>query len=197
MSDSLNPYSPQPFGSEGGLPQLPGQRPATAMIFGILNIVFGILGLCGNLVTGGMLAAVSLGTLDDELAAPMEQFKDPVTFGFISTQLVVGTILAIVAIVSGIGLIKFRPWGRTWANFYAITSLLLIVAGLIFTIFYTIVPAVQAANDPAADPTQVGAAIGGIVGGIAGSCFGMIYPICVLVFLNRKIFVDAIESQRN
>ncbi len=173
----------------------PAQRPATAMIFGILNIVFGIMGICGSLISGGMLIAVGSGQLDQQMMDQMQQFNDPVYFGFLSMQLVLGSIFAIVAIISGVGLIQFRPWGRKLANIYSIASLVLLIIGFVFNLVYAVLPAIQAANSGDADPAQVGGAIGGAVGGILGSCFGGIYPICALYFLNRKSFVAAIENQ--
>ncbi len=151
MSDNLNPYEPRTAGVPDGLPLAPGQRPAVAMIFGILNIVFGIMGICGNMFTGGMMAAVSSGQLDKQLMDQMQQFQDPVFFGFLSMQLVLGSVLAIVAIISGVGLIKFRAWGRKLANFCSVTSLILLVIGFTFSLVYTVIPAFQAANSGDAD----------------------------------------------
>jgi hypothetical protein len=45
-------------------------------------------------------------------------------------------------------------------------------------------------------PAAMGAA-GGAIGGLAGSCFGLIYPIVLLVFMFRKNVVDYLRSQTN
>ena len=41
-----NPYS-SPFSDSEPKPNLPPSRPTSAMVFGILNLVFAALGLCG------------------------------------------------------------------------------------------------------------------------------------------------------
>ncbi len=104
-------------------------------------------------------------------------------------QLVLSLILSGVLIAGGFGLLKFRPWGRKMSNFYAVSSLILLLVGLGINIVYTIIPALSAANDPNARPEEIGGAVGGIIGGVFGGCIGAIYPICLLIFLNRKQFV--------
>ena len=56
----LNPYVspkranyPNPFGSP-----MQGAKPAAIKVFGILNIVFDAMGICGLLMTGIMLYAI-------------------------------------------------------------------------------------------------------------------------------------------
>jgi hypothetical protein len=194
MPDDFNPYQPQTPIQGGAIPS--GQRPVVATVFGILNLVFGILGVCGNLASGGGFIAITSGILDAEMKADMnlQQFDDPVFFGLLIMQLVLGFILSVIIIISGVGLLQFKPWGRKLANFYAIAYLILLVVGLAINIVFTVMPAIHEANIPDANPQQIGGAIGGIVGGILGICFGAIYPICILVFLNRRQFVNQIEN---
>lgn len=195
MSDGFNPYQPQ--ASVQGNTLLPGQRPAVATVFGILNLVFGILGVCGSVASVGGFAFLYSGILDEKMKAQMnlQQFDDPVFFGLLSMQMVLGTILSVVIIISGIGLLKFRPWGRKLANFYAIAYLILLIVGIVINIVFTVIPAVKQANSQGATPDQVGGAVGGVLGGVFSVCFGVIFPICILIFLNRQRFVDQIEGR--
>lgn len=195
MSDAYNPYQPQTPAQGNTL--LPGQRPVTATVFGILNLVFGVLGVCGNIVGIGMFAVMSSDLMDANAKAQMnwQQFDDPTIFAVLIAQMTLSGILAIVIIISGIGLLKFKPWGRKLANFYAVATLILIVVGTTFSIIYTVIPTLNEANLPGADPQKMGAAIGGLVGGVFGACFGIIYPICILIFLNRRRFVDQITGR--
>lgn len=195
MSDGYNPYQPQSASAAGSLP--PGQRPAIATVFGILNLVFGIMGICGNFASVASFAFLTSDAFDPEMKAQMnlQQFDNPIYFGLLCMQMALGTILAIVAIISGVGLLKFRPWGRKLANFYAVASLLLLVIAIANSVIFQIMPAIQEANNPGAAPEAIGGAIGGTVGGFFTFCFGMIYPVCILVFLNRRQFVQQIQSQ--
>ncbi|MDX1929378.1 MAG: hypothetical protein SFV81_22820 [Pirellulaceae bacterium] len=195
MSDGFNPYQPQTAGQDSAL--VPDQRPVTATVFGILNLVFGILGVCGNIAGVGMFAFMSSNLIDAKMKAEMnlQQFDDPVYFGILSAQMVLTGILSVVIIVSGIGLLKFKPWGRKLANFYAVAYLILLVVGTVVNVIYSVIPAVNDAYDPNATPDQIGGAIGGVVGGVFGVCFGMAYPICILIFLNRRRFVDQIMAR--
>lgn len=195
MSEGFNPYQPQ--ATAQGNPLLPGQRPAIATVFGILNLVFGIWGVCGSLASVAGFAVLSSELVNAKMRAEMnlQQFEDPVFFGLLSMQMVLGTILAVVIIISGVGLLKFKPWGRKLANFYAVSYLILLAVGVAINFFFTVIPAFNEANNPGATPDKIGAAIGGAVGGVFSVCFGMIYPICILIFLNRRQFVEQIQTQ--
>lgn len=198
MSDGFNPYQPQ--ASSQGSVLLRGQRPPVATIFGMLNLVFGIIGVCSSLVAVGGFAFI-FNVLDAKTKAQMkldesmQQFNDPVFFGFFVMQMVLGTILSVVIIISGIGLLKFKPWGRKLANFYAVSYLLLLFIGVIINIVYTVIPAINSANNPGASADKIGAAVGGSFGAVLSVCFGVIFPICILIFLNRRQFIDQIQAQ--
>lgn len=195
MSDGFNPYQPQTSGQ--GTTTVPDQRPVIATVFGILNLVFGILGVCGNVIGIGMFAVMSSDIIDAKTKSQMnmQQFDDPIFFGLLSAQMVLNGILSVVIIISGIGLLKFKPWGRKLANFYAVAYLILLAVGIAVNIIFTVIPAINEANNPGASPDKIGAAAGGVVGGVFGVCFGMIYPICILIFLNRRRFVEQITGR--
>jgi len=196
MSDGFNPYQPQTSDPASALPN--GQRPAVATVFGILNLVFGIMGICGTVVSAASFAVLSSDAFDPEMKARMnmQQFDNPIYFGLLCMQMAMGTILAVVVIISGIGLLKFKPWGRKLANFYAVASLLLLVIAIANSVIFQIMPAIQEANNPGAGPEAVGGAVGGTIGGVLTLCFGTIYPVCILVFLNRRQFVQQIQASQ-
>jgi hypothetical protein len=195
MSDGFNPYQPQAAAENNAL--MPEQRPVAATIFGILNLVFGILGVCGNIAGVGFFVLISSNIIDAKIKAEMnlQQFDDPVYFGILSAQMVFNSILSIVVIISGIGLLKFKPWGRKLANFYAVAYLILLVVGTAVSVYFTFIPALNEANNPGASPDKVFGAVFGVVGGILSVCVGLIYPICILIFLNKKRFVDQIMAR--
>lgn len=197
MSDGFNPYQPQTTDSSSALPA--DQRPVIATVFGILNLVFGIIGICSSVASvAGFVFIANASAVDPQLREQMnlQQFDNPVYFGLLCMQLVLGGILAIVVITSGIGLLKFKPWGRTLANFYAVASLIMLVVGVAISVVFQIIPAINEANNPGASPEAIGGAVGGSIGGVFTICFGAIFPICILVFLNRKQFVEQIKARR-
>jgi hypothetical protein len=90
MSEGFNPYQPQATGQAKML--LPGQRPAVATVFGILNLVFGILGVCGGVTTAVVFTFIfkvldAKTRADMNLDESMRQFNDPVFFGFLVMQM--------------------------------------------------------------------------------------------------------------
>ena len=196
MSNDFNPYQPQTTDSSSALPH--DQRPVIATVFGILNLVFGIIGVCSSVVSLAGFAFLSSGMMDPQMKEQMKlsQLDNPIYFGLLCMQLALGSILAVVIIASGIGLLKFKPWGRKLANFYAVASLIMLVIGVTISVIFQIIPAINEANNPGAGPEAMGGAIGGSIGGVFTICFGSIFPICILVFLNRKQFVEQIQARR-
>ena len=114
-----------------------------------------------------------------------------------------GLILSIVLLVTGIGLIRLTPWGRTlgmwWAGFQIVQILILLVINLIF-----VLPVSQAAqkkmmdqmmvnanaqggaNNAAQPGMQMAQAMSGVAGAmvVVYAIIGCVYPIIVLVLLN-------------
>ena len=95
----------------------------TPKVFGILNILFGILcGICQGIGTAALialLAAVEAGKIGSE-AKPM------LIFGVVLSG--VAIILLLIQLISGVGLLMAKKWGRTLAMVYAIGYLLVSIA---------------------------------------------------------------------
>lgn len=187
MSD--NPYDAPKM---SGPPVLPsGQRPTSATVLGILNIIFGIWGFCGVFGGAMVIAMIFSGQFDSQPG--FEAFGDPLMMGYTIVQAAMGFLLSVLIIFAGIGLLQFRPWGRTASIYYAIIKLLLVVAGIIVMVLQMF--PLTAAWDPQ-NPVAVSQLFGAI-GGIVGSCFEIAYPIILLVFMNRAAFKQAILPASN
>jgi hypothetical protein len=93
-----------------------------AKVLGILNVVFGGLGLLGAVVLvvifGGVAGLVSAdGDPDAAVAASI--------LGVTGASLVLITILtSLPAIIIGLGLYRLRPWSRIWGIVLSIVSLI-------------------------------------------------------------------------
>jgi len=184
-----NPYrSPSATG-----PAPPASRPASLIVFGILNILFGVLGLCG---TAGS-AAMFLVELPQDPAVPnpvLELLKTDATYRlFMQVSLVLGGLTALVLIVAGIGLLLTKGWGRTLSIGYAWYAIVAAIVGTIVTWTYLIQPTMAAIKD-AQGPAAMGAA-GGLVGGLLGGVFSLIYPVLLLIFMNRTVLRQAVDAR--
>jgi hypothetical protein len=184
MSNSENPYQPQAMDYTTPAPTI---RPATATVFGILNIIWGLMGFCSNVISIGLFAAVMGGAFEEEVVKQMgPQVSNPTQLNIVMVQLAIGVLISIGLISAGIGLLKFKAWGRTASNVCAVVAIVQTVLGIAFMVFTG--PAFSGGNVP---PEQYGALIGGICGGVLGLAF----PICSLIFLNRPAFVQAIRDR--
>lgn len=171
----------------------PGTRPVTATVFGILNLVFGGFGFCGGVAGAVVLFLINNGIIDIEMAEiSNNQFEDPIYSMYLFGNTLVSVALTGVLIASGIGLLKFKPWGRRLGNYYAVLAIILGVVAIGMQIGYALVP--NLGNLDSMPPQQQAAIISGSVGGTIGGCIGMIYPISLLVFLNRRVFREQIAG---
>ena len=92
---------------------------------------------------------------------------------------VIGLLLNIFLLTCGIGLLKERNWGRTWSLGYAVLGIIHTVGGAIGAVIFA-----------QAGPAAMGAGFGAII----GTAIGVIYPICILIFLTRPNVVEALKE---
>ena len=132
-------------------------------IFGILNIIFGSLGLVG----GGLIF----------ILLTQSQYTEEYT-----TLLQIGScfylILSVIQIACGIGLLKEKNWGRTGSLGYAFLSILNSIGSTIGNIML--------AKGFTAGLIMIFSCIGLVI--------GVIYPVCILIFLTRPNVVEALRE---
>lgn len=150
------------------------EKPTSVKVFGILNIVFGGLGLiCTPL---GLLVGVAAMQKTMEATAAYKMWT--LASGFI------GIGFAIWLLVVGIGLVMMKRWARRGSVAYACVI-----------IFWNIIGA--GVNIAALSLKWINlpeAGLPGFIGGmVGGMCGGLIYPILLLIFMQtgkvRKAFV--------
>jgi hypothetical protein len=164
------------------------QRPAAVTVFGILNIVFGSLGLCALLFSMAMSA--TWGSWD----APGRRvplFEDPTWQAYSAITTVVGFGLCITLLAAGIGLLSMQRWARVASIGYAIVNLVMNAVGLLFTFAYVLPRIAEGVPERAAGAVTASVVIGGVVGSLIGTA----YPILLLVFMTRAKIVRAFEAQ--
>jgi hypothetical protein len=177
------------------------QRPAVLTVMGILNLVFGSLGLlcglCGGIgflfILGGAgQGGAGFGGGPNPFAAEADKWRFmsqeiPAFPAVRIGELVVGFLFSTCLIVSGIGLLNMRGWGRVLALLYSLFTILLTLGSLIFTL--AVVNPVQQrwildfrrrnpgapTNDLLTDPTLVNILT------VVGAVLSMIYAIVLLI----------------
>ena len=189
---STNPYQPPSQFSEQSLSASP-QPPAAAKVFGILNILFGVLGICG-IAMSAVVLFVPLGaemTKDNPALQLMQE--NALYRTFTQVAVVLGFIATVALIVGGIGLLQLRPYGRTLSIGYGIYAIAMNLLGMVINVAYVFPALLENANAAGGGPAAAGA-WGGIIGGVGGGCLGIIFPILLLYFMFRPNMVAAFRK---
>jgi hypothetical protein len=146
------------------------ERPAPVTVFGILNIVFGSLGLlCAPLELIVILAMPQVVNLPTGARASL-LFSAPVGFG-----------CSVLLIVVGIGLLYLRAWARVWCLGYGWFAIVWGIVGMVVHVGFVTSGDYGYSHD----------AIAAMVGGVIGVLAGLVYPILLVVFMRRPNVKDA------
>ena len=162
------------------------QRPTSVTVFGVLNLVFGALGLFGMLFTI-IIFILPLPTANNPVLEIMR--NSPGYALWMKMAIPLGFLAAGVSIAAGIGLLKLKNWGRALSIGYAIYSIGAVLLGSALNYFFIMQPLMEQASQKSG-PEAAGL-IGAAIGGTFGSCFGMIYPVLLLIFMFRPKVVAA------
>ena len=174
------------------------KRPTSVTVFGILNIVFAVIGMCGVAVTAAQPAiqqAMEQAAKDNG----QEVKQDPVQkllaadpkvrlIGNISTGS--GVVVTLVLLISGVALLLMKPWGRTLSIVYAVYDILSKIAFSALSFWF-----IQSALEGQVEvPAEI--PVGTLQGIFAFSfgcslIFGLVYPIVLLIFMFRTTVTEA------
>jgi len=113
------------------------KRPVGVMVFAILNVIFGVLGVFGGLCSGiSMLANTAIQSQAAQMQKGPSPVLDPVKLqkdmearvpGYVAiqwVQVVLGMVLSCVLITCGIGLFTMGNWARKLTIAYCVISML-------------------------------------------------------------------------
>ncbi|MDZ7619729.1 MAG: hypothetical protein U1E05_22240 [Patescibacteria group bacterium] len=150
------------------------QRPTSVTVFGILNIVFGVLGILGTLFALSVRGSQSNPFLPEH----------PVVSAWMTVGVPLGFAFAIMQIVAGIGMLLLRRWGRICAIVHAIYAIVSTLAGAVISAVFVFKPLLDQ-MDADQNPALRAGIIGGIIGSALGSVIGCIYPALLWYFMNR------------
>ena len=165
------------------------QKPTSITVFAILNLALGVLGILGSGFSVIMLVVSRPGT------NPVYDVLQQTTLMRLWTYASVsfGAVFALVLVVSGVGLLMSREWGRLLAILYGIGSVVLGVAGTVINVT-VLMPALARLTD-SSSPDMMAAAVGGMVGGAIGGCLGLVYPVLLLIFMTRPRVVAYLRQE--
>jgi len=157
----------------------PPSRPASLIVFGILNILFGVLGLCGTAGSSAMFFMEL--PRDPAMPNPMLDLLDsnPTFRLFMQVTLVLGGLASLALLAAGIGLLLTKAWGRMLSIGYAWYAIVSGIVSMIVQWTSVVQPMLAARQGDAID------VFGLVVGNLLGSLFSFAYPIVLLVFMNR------------
>jgi hypothetical protein len=155
---------------------------------GILNIIFGSLGLCVALVSVSSSAFTN--PLSRDLAAQWERELESAVPGYHVmhiVQLVVTSILSVGLLTSGILLLNMSSFGRILAIIWAILSIVSTVGFSVWQ-FAVVMPAVSdlVRAAPFGNFAAEGFKATMVFGMFAGFALSLAYPVVVLALLGRS-----------
>lgn len=154
-------------------------RPTAVTVIGILGIVFGILGLCCNLVVGAASFLPALGEMAQQSGESTEELQalldNPALLRLTTVSSVLGLLLSLWMIIASILLLQMKPIGHTLMLANAVVQILWVVVRTFLEMW-----------------------IGGeqmlMVQSVAGAVIALVFPIAVLIVLTRPNIKGAFQS---
>lgn len=142
-------------------------RPASVMVFGIICIIFASIAL--------LCSPISL--MMPFINARMGVITSPAFHTYSLISVIIGLPIAAWELISGIGLVRSRPWARRSAVTFAIVGIALQFVNTPIAIFMVLQEG-QIMRDPAAR-------IGGLIGGTFGAVVSLTFFSLMIFFLTR------------
>lgn len=168
-------------------------RPGLVTVFGVLNIVFGIMGLtCTPLGTAYSLFYTEF--LPENIPSmpqfeAMQELMNTHSFRlFLLVSSAVGMVASGVLLAAGIGLLKMKPWARVCSIGYAIYAFCSMAVG--FVVNYLLLWKPMAEGMAEADGPFRAGMFGGMYGAVAGMCVSIVFPAALLICM----FLPAVRN---
>lgn len=189
MSSPDNPYeSPRP---EVGLPPVAeaeymhvARRPKTPLVLGIISLVFGAFGLLGD------VSAFVMYLLMPQMAAFQQALveKSGQSMNYVISMWIIGTLLGVWLLATGIGLVRYRSWGRMGFNVYAVVRILVALVGVYMAATQSYPSPEGQINSMENELEMVQRATAVIT-----SLLGMLFPVLGMYFLNRAHILRSLK----
>jgi hypothetical protein len=164
------------------------QRPTAVTVFGILNILFAVLGVISIFASMAMLRFVDASQQKNPVIEALH--NNAIYAAWFKLMIPLGMVSSVVLLAAGVGLLLLKNWARITSIIYAIYSIIVCLAGVAMNFVFLLMPLLNQSNHGTVEvAAEIGAAIGTVIGGV----FGLVYPILVLVFMTRPKIVAAFQ----
>lgn len=140
------------------------QRPTSVTVFGILNIIFGSLGLICTPV--GLVAIFVMPNAMNPAGGAL---------AWLLLSLAIGFACTILLLTVGIGLLYLKAWARIWCLGYGWFAIGWGIIGMVVNIGLSISGADGYNQDTP-----------GMIGGLCGGLIGFVYPILLVVYMRSS-----------
>ena len=178
MNTDSNPYS-APAASAADDPVPEWLRPKSPKVVGILSLIFCALGLISSFIA--IFASDWLDRLQGPDGVPISEIYPE---GYLSVINVVGLATMLLLLGAGIGLLKYKLWGRRAFYAFAMLTIVTSIVNSIYIYSY-VVP-----NMPAELAAFKANLKYSLVMGIVSSS---IFPLVSIMFLARQRVTDALS----
>jgi hypothetical protein len=172
----------------------PAPRPSAINVFGILNIAFAVMGFFG-VISGAAMLFMSDSMNENPFFKNNPVIKimreDPNYRLVTEISFIVGIPIMLLLVISGIGLLKVKRWGRTLALIYGFLGIITSIVTAFVNYQFLAKPLLAQSN--LKDPQAAGA-VGGAIGSIFGGCLNLIYPVLLIFFMLRPNIVAAFNQ---
>ncbi len=164
-----------PVNEQSKTPTTTVAYPASIKVFGILNVIFGVIGFCG--IAAGAISLLFLGWASQhpDFGNEVRQQMSESHLLFAQIMIFPSFALNVLLFIGGIGLLRNKKWGQKYSITYGILIIFQAVINAIGTTFLT--------NNA-----------GQIITAYAGGAFTLVFAICILYFLSRANVIEALKT---
>jgi hypothetical protein len=168
------------------------QRPMSTLIFGILNIGFGLWQLVAAPLFALFQSRIQGAMAKSNTPNPMLALQsDPSYAALTKYRLEVGAVLGVALLVLGIGLLLLKNWARLGSIIFALIDIVVVLVIIMISWPITMRLMQQMPNVPP------GMAQGFAMIGLALQLvFGLAYPALLLFFMTRTNVIEACQQEQ-
>ncbi len=162
-------------------------KPVSIKVLGILNVIFGLMGICGVAAAGAFMVALqwpevreAMGSAENPFTYQLENNSFFAIYQYVSAA--IGFVSACVLIAGGIGLLQYRKYGRLLSMIYGWLTVLVVIVGQILVHFIM-----------TGSPTSVSTSAVPFFALAFSLVTRLTYPTILLIFMYKRRIQDALD----
>lgn len=166
------------------------KRPVSVLVFGIINIIFGVFGVLG--FAGHLVVKLELIPIPGVKENPVMQLmaENPSYALYTEVLAILGFVAAILIIAASIGMFQLKPWARAVTIGWCTYSVLITILGAVVNHVMVMQPMLAEVDD---GPVRVGILIG-MVFALVFTVLFVGYYVLVMAMLSRAKVRDAFDG---